>query len=158
MTREAADIDYDDSHKLRPGATYPPAGEPALFTGAPIELHLLPAKMQYIDPDASGEDAGAELDRTEREAAFIASRIHELMGHDGRPPMKVIDRGAGGAMSPRPVQVPGHRHPAPLAAVQGRAIRRRPATPRNPRPPRERRRLFRVDGGARHARTAQSPR
>ena len=100
MTKEAADIDYDDSQKLKPGATFPPAGDVPGFTGAPIELHLLP---RHVESSDDGEEAAAELDRTEREASFIAARIHQLMGHDGSPPMHVADRSPDGTPILRPI-------------------------------------------------------
>ena len=100
MTREAADLTYDDSQKLRPGATYPPAGDQASFTGAPIELHLLPRE---VAPTGEDEEPTADLDRSEREASFIASRIHSLMGHDGSPRMQVADRGPEGEPILRPI-------------------------------------------------------
>ncbi|MDB5318924.1 MAG: ATP-dependent deoxyribonuclease subunit, partial [Phycisphaerales bacterium] len=40
MTAEATDIEYDLSHHLHPGATFPP-GDATSFSGAPVELHLL---------------------------------------------------------------------------------------------------------------------
>jgi ATP-dependent helicase/nuclease subunit A len=85
MTRDAAGIDYADGHRLQPGATFPPEGD---FTGAPIELHLLPANPQADD----GEPADtADMERAEREAVFIAGRIRSLMGEDGSTRARVVD-------------------------------------------------------------------
>src|SRR5262249_55642231 len=52
MTREAADIDYDQSQRLKPAAHYPPR-QPASFTGSPIELNLLP---KNVDAGADAND------------------------------------------------------------------------------------------------------
>lgn len=97
MTREAADIEYDESHHLRPGASFPP-GDETCFTGAPIELHLLP---QEVPP--GGEEDDEPLDRSEREAQFVARRIRELMGTDGGRRMSVVERSSAGVVS-RPIQ------------------------------------------------------
>jgi ATP-dependent helicase/nuclease subunit A len=98
MTRQAADLDYDESQRLKPAATFPAFDVPRSFTGAPIELHLLPREV------AGGEGAPANLDRTEREASFIAARIHELLGHDGSPTTSVIDKDAEGQPIARPIE------------------------------------------------------
>jgi ATP-dependent helicase/nuclease subunit A len=97
MTREAADIEYDASHHLRPGASFPP-GDETCFTGAPVELHLLP---QEVPP--GGEEDDEPLDRSEREAQFVARRIRQLMGLDGGRRMSVAERTSGGLVS-RPIQ------------------------------------------------------
>jgi ATP-dependent helicase/nuclease subunit A len=106
MTAEAADIEYDESQKLRAAATFPADsdGAPA-FAGAPVELHLLPRDVGGEgDPDDDATEAGApELDRTEREASFIAARVHTLLGHDGSPRMHVADRSADGDTILRPI-------------------------------------------------------
>jgi ATP-dependent helicase/nuclease subunit A len=87
MTRQAAEIEYDQSHRLRPGRPYPPAGSARCFAGAPIELHLLPADVD--DPDQ-------DMERAEYEAVLVAQRIRRLMGLDGSPPMHVIKPDAVG--------------------------------------------------------------
>ncbi len=101
MTREAADLDYDESQELRPGAIFPSTTDSPSFTGSPVELHLLPKNVEASD---EGEEPAGDLDRSEREASFIASKIHELMGHDGSPPLHVADRGPDGAPILRPIQ------------------------------------------------------
>jgi ATP-dependent helicase/nuclease subunit A len=83
MTMEAADLNYDASQRLKPGLTFPQIPETICFTGAPIELHLLPR-----------DSAGDEDDRSDREAAFCAHRILQIM-----KTMHVIDRSTG---SPKP--------------------------------------------------------
>lgn len=87
MTTATAGINYDAAHKLMPGATYPDAGAQSCFTGAPIELHVLPPGSLSGEESASEDedDPSQEPDRAEREAAFIAQRIHEMMGHSEQP-------------------------------------------------------------------------
>jgi ATP-dependent helicase/nuclease subunit A len=76
MVRDAVDIQYDDSHRLKAGATYPAESASRCFSGAPVELHLLsPPQAIALHDDATDSD----LDRTEREAAFIAQRITQLI-------------------------------------------------------------------------------
>ena len=75
MTRQSAMIEYDQSHRLHPGATFPAASDgTASFSGAPIELHLLHTQDGESDPEE------ATMDRTEWEATLIARRIGELLG------------------------------------------------------------------------------
>jgi ATP-dependent helicase/nuclease subunit A len=94
MTRDAAEIDYDRSHELVAGADYPPPAASSDFAGAPIELHVLPDKLDAAahadhngddddddehDNGNAGDADGAEPDRAEREATLIVRRIRELM-------------------------------------------------------------------------------
>jgi ATP-dependent helicase/nuclease subunit A len=106
MVEEAADITYDASHHLRPGADYP-AGTAEYFSGAPLELHLLPARPDFSEVEPADGDADSsdpsDLDRTDIEAAFIAGRIRQLLGADGRARMNVIEK-LDGAMRPRPIE------------------------------------------------------
>ncbi|HEV2293270.1 MAG TPA: helicase-exonuclease AddAB subunit AddA [Tepidisphaeraceae bacterium] len=109
MTRQAADIEYDASHELRAGVTYPDGDGISSFRGAPIELHVLPmhASTSADDDDPDSDDAEADPpDRTAREAVLIARRIREIMGADasaGRR-MQVFERSATGTMAPRDIR------------------------------------------------------
>lgn len=96
MSESAVEIEYDASHELRPGAQYPPAAA-AAFTGAPIELHLLP-----IPPRGAEEtdDPDLDLDRIEREAVFVAHRVRELMSQG----MQVAAKSADGSLEMRPLR------------------------------------------------------
>ncbi|HEY1683649.1 MAG TPA: helicase-exonuclease AddAB subunit AddA [Tepidisphaeraceae bacterium] len=73
MTRDAAEIEYDSTHRLNAGAAYPDAGDSGL-AGIPIGLHLL-------EKQDKGESTDDELDRTEREALLVARQIAEMVGH-----------------------------------------------------------------------------
>jgi ATP-dependent helicase/nuclease subunit A len=89
MTAAAAEIDYDDSHRLRPGRDFPTGGE--CFAGAPIELHLLADDPSATD-DSIGDEPSAEardLEKAEWEATFLAHRIQEIMGKGGKPRMSI---------------------------------------------------------------------
>src|SRR5205823_10703725 len=78
MTTEAADLNYDESQRLKPGLEFPPPAAATSFVGSPIELHLLPKD----GPNSSnGDDDSVELDldRAQREATLLAHHILELM-------------------------------------------------------------------------------
>ncbi len=98
MTRQSAEIDYDESQKLFPGATYPETAE--TFSGKPMELHL-------IDADSESEPSIAEeLETTEREAVLTAGRILELLGRSDQPRASVSERdGSIRAIEPRDIVV-----------------------------------------------------
>ncbi|HEV8292936.1 MAG TPA: UvrD-helicase domain-containing protein, partial [Tepidisphaeraceae bacterium] len=102
MTREAADIEYDQSHRLAAGAAFA-ADAKNSFAGAPIELHVLPAKLQEEEEESHDEDE-LETDRSQREAMLVARRIEELMGMHGKARMVVSQRGSEGALSLRPIE------------------------------------------------------
>ena len=108
MTGPATDVTYDASHRLHPGKTFPSASPGVCtFTGAPIELHLLPKKLDFTGSDESAEpcdDDDADLDRAEREALLVARRIRQLLGHDGGPPTCVMEHAPDGTTRPRPIK------------------------------------------------------
>ncbi|HEX8323918.1 MAG TPA: helicase-exonuclease AddAB subunit AddA [Tepidisphaeraceae bacterium] len=81
MTKESAEVNYDRTQRLVPGATF--SDESGTFTGRPIELHVIETK-----PTAQVSD----YDGDEREAVLTAARISELLGRTGKPPAKVTDR------------------------------------------------------------------
>lgn len=95
MTADAAEIEYDASHQLRPGIEYPVSAAGDSFAGAPIELHLIPpgnGAAAGHDGDGEEEDDRVELDRAQREAALVAGRIRAIVGADGSPPRLVFDK------------------------------------------------------------------
>jgi ATP-dependent helicase/nuclease subunit A len=95
MIQDAVDITYDESHRLHAGAEYPPGDGVCTFAGAPIELHLLPAKLASAESTGETDCDDADLDRAEREAVLVAQRIREMMGLDGgKPAMCITDRGS----------------------------------------------------------------
>jgi ATP-dependent helicase/nuclease subunit A len=113
MTEAAVDLTYDHSHRLQPGKKFPEAANGEFcFTGAPIELHLLPDKIVPGDVDDAGNDVAGtdcdaddlELDRAERGAVLVARRIRELVGLDGGSPTCVMEAGPGGVIVPRPMR------------------------------------------------------
>ncbi|HSV16608.1 MAG TPA: helicase-exonuclease AddAB subunit AddA, partial [Tepidisphaeraceae bacterium] len=80
MTADAADLNYDESQRLSPGAEFPASGDGAgHFSGAPIELHVLP-KDAGTSSGGDEESDDAALDRSEREATLLAHRILEMTG------------------------------------------------------------------------------
>lgn len=101
MTAEAADLNYDESQRLKPGLRFPTGTDAALFTGSPIELHLLP-KDGGSSATSDDEETGVDLDRSEREAMLLARRILEMTGRLGTA-MQVFDRPAPDA-TPRPIR------------------------------------------------------
>jgi ATP-dependent helicase/nuclease subunit A len=101
MSREAAEIEYDHSHRLVGGATF--AAEAAnSFKGAPIELHLLPVKLEEDEQSHNSDEPDSE--RSEREAMLVARRIEELTGMHGQTRMAVSERDANGALKLRPLE------------------------------------------------------
>jgi ATP-dependent helicase/nuclease subunit A len=109
MTKQAADIEYDASHELRPGVVYPDGDGASSFRGAPIELHVLPMHASTSTDhhgDEAGEDETDPPDRTAREAVLIARRIAEMMGTGqggAGQPMQVMERNAAGELTPRDI-------------------------------------------------------
>jgi ATP-dependent helicase/nuclease subunit A len=88
MSRATAEVDYDESQKLIPHAEYP-FNASCHFAGTPVELHLLEKPPRGGDDD-TGDDALDDLDRTEREAVFVANRIRELLSRN--PPVEVCEK------------------------------------------------------------------
>lgn len=92
MVSDATEIEYGESHALRAGKTYPV--DKRCFPGAPIELHILPDKIE--SESSESEETPEELDRTEREAHLIAARIRQIVGSDGAPGKQVMHDGPDG--------------------------------------------------------------
>jgi ATP-dependent helicase/nuclease subunit A len=90
MTKEAADLDYDQSQRLIAGQSFPNVENG--FHGSPIELHLV-SKTGPAATDAETEEA--DLDQVEREATLLGKRILEMMGQADQPAKQVIDRSTG---------------------------------------------------------------
>ncbi|HYO08171.1 MAG TPA: UvrD-helicase domain-containing protein [Tepidisphaeraceae bacterium] len=113
MTKEAADLQYDHTHELRPGLKYPAGDGKSCFAGAPVELHLLPHDVD-ADPQAGIDDHGGsgggsgadaiEPDRTAREALLVARLVRQMTGADGGRPMCVIEKDRDGILTPRPIR------------------------------------------------------
>ncbi len=103
MTASLANIDYDETARLRPG---PDAEAQAKSTGGQtplVELHILDEKADDTgdahpqdgdEADADGADAARPR---QRQAALIAQRIQQIVGAEpGLPAMKIFDKDAGG--------------------------------------------------------------
>jgi ATP-dependent helicase/nuclease subunit A len=69
MTGGDTEIEYDESHRLRPGLS---ASSPS--AESPIEIHVLPSM---------GEEDEEDSDRTEREAMLCARLIRDIVGDRG---------------------------------------------------------------------------
>lgn len=100
MTEESSAIVYDESHRLQPGAEYP-AELPGTFPGSPIELHLIADSPEAGDEE---DESSTEMDRTEFEAAFIATRIRQMLGQNNDEAMQVIERQTDGTVTARPIR------------------------------------------------------
>jgi ATP-dependent helicase/nuclease subunit A len=103
MTRDAAEIEYDQSHRLAAGRTFPPSGNAPSFPGAPIELHLIPrdpGTAEGLEPMPKSE----QLDRVDYEAILVARRIRQMMGLDGSPAMNVWKTDESGNPTFSPIQ------------------------------------------------------
>ncbi len=96
MTAEGAEIEYDQTHHLKPGADYP-VDRPGTFAGSPIELHLI-SEENMSDSGSTNDTDDADLERTEYEAHLIAQRILEL-----KAGTQVTER-VGDAFTPRPLK------------------------------------------------------
>ncbi|HEY0009525.1 MAG TPA: UvrD-helicase domain-containing protein, partial [Tepidisphaeraceae bacterium] len=95
MTEESAEVLYDETHRLIPGATFATAGE--LFAGRPIELHV-------VEKAEAGHTSDFESD--EREAIIAAQSIRRLLGYDNQPAAKVTLRdGSTRAAEPRDIVI-----------------------------------------------------
>lgn len=80
MTREAAEIEYDDRSRLYPGADYP--AQDHTLTG-PVELDILVQQSEDLPLSRAEENESGSAESLEGfslEAQHIADRIQELMG------------------------------------------------------------------------------
>lgn len=86
MTVEAAELTYDESQRLRPGRAtgdYQPVSG-----GRSVELYVLPKPDAGADGDAHPDEGGGDaldFDRTEREAAVVATLIRDAVGGPSTP-------------------------------------------------------------------------
>jgi ATP-dependent helicase/nuclease subunit A len=102
MTESAVEIEYDETQRLVPGRKFGEAGDVPVFPGSPIELHLLTDTSEESAESAEPADDGdGGWDRTEREAAFVAKRILQIIGKSDAPAMHVYERGGD---APRPAR------------------------------------------------------
>ena len=86
--KKETDIEYDDSHRLKNGRKYPAIQNQPTFSGAAIELHLVPKDLTPEDGHANSDQE--EMKSAEYEAILVARQIQKMMGRDGSPRMCVI--------------------------------------------------------------------
>ena len=99
MTASFADIDYDESAELRPGAADESEAEEAVEDKPLVEFHILDEKAKD-DADSDEEPGEADGDREpdivtsrRRQAAMIARRIREMVGAEtGRAEFQIYDK------------------------------------------------------------------
>ncbi|MFI5379986.1 MAG: UvrD-helicase domain-containing protein [Tepidisphaerales bacterium] len=104
MIAAAVDINYDESQELKAHAEFVNLPDGTTPAGRPIELHILPDKLNDAETsetagDADDDDDVVELERAGREALLISRRIRELMGEAGRPRMRITTRRADGTLT-----------------------------------------------------------
>lgn len=98
MTASVANIDYDETARLRPAT----AQESGTASAPVVEMHILDEKAADLgsaqetddaSPAGNGVDA---VDARQRQAALIARRIKEIVGAEtGRSEFQIYDRDAG---------------------------------------------------------------
>ncbi len=107
MIATAVDIDYDESQELKASAKFVDLPVGTTPTGRPIELHILPDKLDDAQADEgtdSSNETATELERAGREALLIARRIRELMGETGRPRTQITLRRPDGTLTTEPLR------------------------------------------------------
>lgn len=108
MSRDEVEIVYDHTHALNAGRNYPADAHPDCFPGAPVELHLVPAKSDFQSARAQDAQTDADdaepFDRSEVEADLLARRIRQMMGLDGHPHLRITEKDPAGQWTRRPVQ------------------------------------------------------
>lgn len=87
MTANLGGCDYDESVRLVPGLKFPSTDKNVSVT---TELCVIDEE----DEDSEDEALQA-ITKAEREAAFIASRINQLVGITGEDPLYISDRNGG---------------------------------------------------------------
>jgi ATP-dependent helicase/nuclease subunit A len=98
MTADAADMDYDERAELKTAFDCPPF---KAITGAghPVELYLLDEDSTEDEArDEEKEDSGRteSITAPQRQAAFIARRIQQIVGADsGRSEFQIYDKKTG---------------------------------------------------------------
>ena len=97
--------------------------------------------MLPANAEAPADDDDADADEGERWSWIAPSarrpwwplRIRQMIGLEGDEPRQVVEKDRRRpAVAPDSIQ--RHRHPASLDAIQGRAVRDRPAAGGRPRP------------------------
>ncbi len=97
MTKDAMEIQYDQTHRLNPPVDSPYLAHPV--APPPVELHVLPVPGNDDLPVTDNADDDG-FDRTEAEAAFVAQKIKDLIAD---PTFTVLGK-SGDTFAPRPAQ------------------------------------------------------
>ena len=109
MTQSVAGIDYTGRAELIAGLAYPPLAGDTPVSRKAVEFYLLDEKSDEEEQqeDANGRDEAVPLDESEtsagnfvtavqRQAAFIARRIRQMVGAEtDRPEFQVMDKSTG---------------------------------------------------------------
>ena len=122
MTEPAAEIEYDQTHRLIPAAVFRP-DKPNGFSGHPIELHILAGDSDAAEAtnasgdtdsadggegdsqtDSSSDESSTALERVEIEGRFVAHKIAELMGQAGGPRRVIADSSGAAGPTHRPIR------------------------------------------------------
>ena len=92
MTEAVADMDYDDNAALISGFDYPPFAA-ASGPNKPVELHLLDEDNTDDDTDTEPTGATETISASQRQAAFIAQRIGQIVGTEtGKSEFQIYDK------------------------------------------------------------------
>ena len=97
MKRDLAEIEYDDTQAFRTILTHDL--DPAGFTGAPVELHLVltkaspdPDPSQDMEEPARSDDDDEELEAAQLEARHIADLVRKMVSPLAGSPRKILDK------------------------------------------------------------------
>lgn len=94
MTENVADMTYDQRAALKPRFAYTPFAD----GGHPVELYILDEDIiesSEDENDDSGQNVAEDFDAAQRQAAFIARRIRQMVGADGgKAEFDIYDRAA----------------------------------------------------------------
>ncbi len=94
MTTAVADMDYDEKAKLKSRFDYPPFAADG-GPDCPVELTLLDEDSTADDTQDDEKESGIteSISAVQRQAAFIAQRIRQIVGDEtGKPEFQIYDK------------------------------------------------------------------
>ena len=97
MTTAVADMDYDEKAKLKSGFPYPPFNADS-GPDRPVEMYLLDEDSGEDDTQDDEKESGVteSISAVQRQAAFIARRIRQIVGTEtGKPEFQIYDKKTG---------------------------------------------------------------